>query len=115
MTSIYCPQCDKQSPVKIQDFLPWLNLTQQRFWCRNCQQWFLFSDRSIRHARLASITTIIIAVGSLWLYFKISDEQRISGWPAFAFLLAIFILCNLASAIALKRTAELVGPIDYAP
>ena len=115
MASIYCPQCDNQTLAKVRDFLPWFNLTRKRFWCRNCQQWFLFSDRSMHHALAASIATIIIAVGCLWLYFQVSGERRISGWPALAFLPAVVMLYNLASAFALKHSAELVGPIDYAP
>ena len=115
MASIYCPRCDKQTPTKAWDFLPWLKLARERFWCRNCQHWFLFSDRSTRHALVAAIATILVSVGSLWLYFQVSGERRITGWPALAFLPAVVIICNLASAFALKRSAELVGPIDYSP
>ncbi len=115
MTSIYCPQCDKQSPTKIWDFLPCLSLTRERFWCRNCHEWFLFSGRSTRHALVASIASIIIAVGCLRLYFQFFGEQHIAGWRGLAVLLVVVILFNLASALALRRTAELVGPIDYAP
>jgi hypothetical protein len=115
MASIHCPGCGKQSPIKIWDFLPWLNLTRERFRCRNCQQWFLFSDRATRHALIASIATIFAAVATLWLYFQVTGTRHISGWPGLAFFPAVLVLVNLASAFALKRYAELVGPIDYAP
>jgi hypothetical protein len=115
MGTIFCPACEKKTPTRPWDFLPWLGRTKAVFWCRACHKWFAFSDRARRLAFLASIAALMLPLVAIRLYFEFSGVQRISGWPAWSLLASTILGYNIASAIVLSVNAQLVGPIDYAP
>ncbi|WP_436043302.1 hypothetical protein [Pseudoxanthomonas sp. LjRoot143] len=115
MKEIFCPACQKQTPTRPWDFAPGLKLARDLYWCRTCHEWFAFSDRSRRIALGATVASIFLGVFALRISLDFSDDQRMTGWPAFACLMLILVFANVASAVALRSTAELVGPIDHAP
>ena len=115
MRAIFCPGCNQNTQAKVWDFIPWLGGTRKKFWCRQCHQWFAFSDSAIRAAFWASIAAIFLPILAARLYHEVSGARGIDGWPAWAFLAVLLIGYNVVSALILSRKAELFGPIESAP
>ena len=114
MGQFFCPVCEKQTPARFADLLPGIGWGKNQFRCSICRNWFNFSDHSLQISRITSVIALLTPMLVLWIFFSILGTHQLDGWPVLVLGAACLLLYNIAAALALARSGELVGPVAYA-